>query len=113
MCSQATLNVVTEKVVRAAKDSLGDKLERVTLYGSYARGDYDDVSDIDIMVLAVIPHEDCWKERMKISKEIGCIEIEHDVLLSVHVTDSATFKKYINTLPFYMNVLNDGVTLSA
>jgi len=46
MCSQSILNEITNKVVRAARECLGDKLDRVILYGSYARGDYDDESDI-------------------------------------------------------------------
>ena len=49
MCSQSVLNKITAKIVKAAKDSLGDVLDKVILYGSYARGDYDEGSDIDIM----------------------------------------------------------------
>ena len=113
MCTQATLNTITSKVAQAAKDSLGDRLEKVILYGSYARGDYDDESDIDIMVLADIPHEDCWKERTKISERIRTLDLEHDVLVSLHVTDCATFYTYMSDLPFYMNVDKEGVTLSA
>ena len=33
------------------KKILGKKLKKVILYGSYARGDYTENSDIDIMVL--------------------------------------------------------------
>ena len=113
MCSQATLNQITSQVVSAVKNSLGNKLDKVILYGSYARGDYDDESDIDIMVLADIPREDCWKEHLKISDLTWELDLEHDVLVSVHVTDCATFYKFINDLPFYSNVLRDGVVLSA
>ena len=30
---------------------LGERLKKIILYGSYARGDYNSSSDIDIMIL--------------------------------------------------------------
>ena len=114
MCSQATLDTVTEKIAQAAKESLGDKLDRVILYGSYARGDFDEESDIDIMVLADIPHEDCWKTYMlhfnKLSSRVG---LENDILISIHVQDVETFQRFAGDLPFYKNVLEEGVELIA
>jgi len=113
MCSQTVLNEITSKVVQAARDSLGGKLDKVILYGSYARGDHDDESDIDIMVLANIPQEDAWNEYEKISKLISGIDLEYDVLVSVHVTSSTIFNQYLRVKPFYQNVMKDGVMLSA
>jgi len=112
MCSQSTLSLITDKVVQAARESLGDRLDKVILYGSYARGDNDNESDIDIMVLADIPRENCWSERMKISNLTWELDLEHDVLVSLNVTDCTTFYKYLNDLPFYTNILKEGVELS-
>jgi len=113
MCSQKILDLITNQVVLAAKSSLGSKLDKVILYGSYARGDYDNESDIDIMVLADIPRDDCWKERKKISELTGWLDLEYGVLVSLHVSDCRTFYKYIDDLPFYTNVLKEGIELSA
>ena len=113
MCSQSVLNTITDEIVNKVKDSLGDKLDRVILYGSYARGDYDDESDIDIMVLADIPREDEWKEYMKISKFISRLGLKYDIFVSVNVTNCATFNKFLRVKPFYKNVLREGVILSA
>jgi len=113
MCNQVTLNQITSKIVRAAKASLGDKLEKVILYGSYARGDYDAESDIDIMILANIPREDAnrvWDQIWDITGDLG---LDYGVMVSVHVKDSGTFYKFVNDLPFYSNVERDGVVLSA
>jgi len=113
MCNQSTLNIITNKVVQAAKESLGSRLDKVILYGSYARGDYDNESDIDIMVLADIPLDSCNRERVKIRDILGYIDLDYDVVLCLNVTDSNTFNKYIEDLPFYVNVSKEGVVLSA
>jgi predicted nucleotidyltransferase len=113
MCENSILNAVTAAVVRAARESLGEKLNRVILYGSYARGDCDGDSDIDIMVLADIPHEDCWREYLNISKRIQGLGLENDVLISINVTDCEMFEKFQTVLPYYKTVLREGVDLSA
>jgi len=113
MCTAEALNEITSKVVQAARDSLGDKLHKVILYGSYARGDYDDESDIDIMVLADIPLEETNGTRRKIRDRLNRIDMEHDVLLSLRVTSTARFYEFLDVLPFYQNVLRDGVVLYA
>ena len=112
MCSKTTLNLITDKVVQAARESLGDKLDKVILYGSYARGDNVHGSDIDIMVLADIPLEDRGREREKIRSILDCIDLDYDVVLCLNVTDCETFSKYNKDLPFYVNVLKEGVVLS-
>lgn len=107
------LHQVTNKVVKAAKDSLGDKLDKVILYGSYARGDYANDSDIDIMVLADIPLADRGIEREKIRKRLGYIDLEFEIVLSLNVTDCETFNTFLRVEPFFQNILKDGVILSA
>ena len=47
MCTQIQLNRITDEVTRGAKGILGDKLRNIILYGSYARGDFNNESDID------------------------------------------------------------------
>ena len=45
------INHVVYQFSRELKRMLGNRLVRVVLYGSYARGTYRDNSDVDIMIL--------------------------------------------------------------
>jgi len=113
MCSQSVLNTITQAIVSEVKGSLGEKLDRIILYGSYARGDNDGESDIDIMVLADIPAQDMSKIDADLIKLANRLGLEHDVFISLFVKDCETFYKFLPAEPFYQNVMRDGVMLSA
>jgi predicted nucleotidyltransferase len=113
MCDKDTLNLITEKVCAAAKEVLGDKLEKVILFGSYVRGDYDEESDIDIMIIADIALEDRNATRRKIRAYTGDIGLEYDILVSLSIACCAIYHKYANASGFYINVQKDGVELYA
>ena len=42
MCTENTLKIILDDVCNRAKAELGTALDAVILYGSYARGDYDE-----------------------------------------------------------------------
>ena len=103
---------LSQKVVQAAKDTFGEKLDKVILYGSYARGDYDEESDVDFFILADVPQEEASMWRQNMRDCIPYVDLDYDVTVSLHVTGLAIFNRFINTLPFYMNVTREGVVLS-
>ncbi|GBU21964.1 hypothetical protein R80B4_01866 [Fibrobacteres bacterium R8-0-B4] len=113
MCDKDTLNKITDKVCAAAVEVLGGKLEKVILFGSYARGDYDNESDVDIMIIADIAPEDKYATRNKIHERAGDLSLEYDILVSLSVACSDIFHQCVDFLGFYMNVQNDGVVLYA
>ncbi|GBU21013.1 nucleotidyltransferase [Fibrobacteres bacterium R8-0-B4] len=111
MCDKFVLDAITSRVCAAAKGVLGGKLEKVILFGSYARGDYHEWSDIDIMVLADILPEEVDETRKKIRSFMNYIELEYDVIVSLSMVCSRNYYQYINVLPFYINVQKEGVEL--
>ncbi|GBU21415.1 nucleotidyltransferase [Fibrobacteres bacterium R8-0-B4] len=113
MCDKNTLNQITEKVCAAAIEVLGDKLKKVVLFGSYARGDYDEESDIDIMVLADIAPEDVDIVRDKIHALAGDFLWDYNMLVCLSMVCSAIYHKYSEASGFYKNVRKDGVELYA
>ena len=95
------------------REIFGEKLISVILYGSYARGDYEDFSDIDIMALVDMDKMELGKYRWEVSCFSSDIGLEYDVLLSVKLQDKETFDYWQDALPYFMNVKKEGIVISA
>ena len=113
MCNKSTLNQITNRVVQEVKENFGSNLDKIILYGSYARGDNDGDSDIDIMALVDVSPEDANRFDMQLTSFTSRLGLEFDVVVSLFVKDCNTFYKYLHIEPFYQNVMKDGVVLSA
>ena len=78
MCSKNELQIILSEIAKTAKETFGEQLDSVILYGSYARGDYTPDSDVDIMILVKgIAPENLWRYRSAItskSSELGFID---------------------------------------
>ncbi len=92
---------------------LGDKLYAVKLYGSYARGDYDEDSDIDVMVIADISPDVRSEIRKKLFDLTYDLNLQYNVLLSVYIQDKDTYETYKGSYPFFINIEQEGVDLVA
>ncbi len=112
MCTENQLQLITREVARFASETLQNSLDSVILYGSYARGDYDEQSDIDIMILAHITPEQCWQYTNTIAEKMTDLELKYDIVISVHVVSSDVFHRYVNVLPFYGNVNREGIRIA-
>lgn len=112
MCSKSQLNKVTSSVAEEAKRLLGDKLDAVILYGSYARGDYDDESDIDIMVRIKCSRDELINYLTIFTKFTSRLSIENDITVSVSVVDTESFEKFKNHLQYYLNIQKEGIRVA-
>jgi len=109
--TNSRINEVTEKVLTATKNTLGKNLDKVILFGSYARGDFDNESDVDIFVLADIPHEETNKWSNKIDENLSDLWFDYDLLVCIHLTSKTMFDRYFPVMPYYQNVMKEGVVL--
>ena len=92
---------------------LGKSLKKVILYGSYARGDYRENSDIDIMVLTTLTDEEIRQIKTTIYDVAFDFQMEYGVDISVIIKNEEHFNYWLGDLPFYDNVQEEGVVLSA
>ena len=82
-------------------------VQRVILYGSKARGDYDEHSDIDLLLITSRSLH--WKEEKAIVGILFDIGVEHDVIFSPLFASGDEWEGGIFTeFPVYQEVTRDG-----
>lgn len=111
MCAKQELQRITESVVDSVLELVSDKIYKIILYGSYARGDFTSESDVDIMVILDCTKEEVLSYRKRISKMASRIGLEHDLMVSILLRDKEGYLAGQEFLPFYQNVARDGVSL--
>ena len=104
---------VIQEFIKGVKSILGERLKKIILYGSYARGDYNDSSDIDIMILTDLSDDEIIKYRDKIWAYAYDIEWNNNfnIMLSPIVKNINKYNQRKMIVPFYMNVQKEGVVL--
>lgn len=100
---------ILKSITEYSKSVFGDKLKSVILYGSYARGDYRSDSDMDIMIMVDMQPEELAAYRWDLSCLSADLSVENDVLVSSKLQSAPLFDKWKDTLPFYKNVVKDGI----
>ena len=94
-----------EKIANTHTDSITE----IILYGSYARGQETDESDIDIaIVLSADLPEDQYD---KITDIIVDYELDIGKTVSTISFDQSEFIEWKSTLPFYKNIDKEGIIL--
>lgn len=111
MCMPNNVNEEIQKFINEVKKILGDRLKKVILYGSYARGDYNKNSDVDIMILTDLSFEEIEEYRDKISDAAFEIELKTGIILSPVVKNIEKYNVRRKFVPFYKNVEKEGVVL--
>jgi predicted nucleotidyltransferase len=76
-----------ERFVERVQESLGDELEAIWLYGSKARGDASEGSDIDLLVLARGGRERHREAVARIARELEKLDRNGRAVLSTAVQD--------------------------
>lgn len=74
-------------------------------------GDYNEHSDVDIMILTDLNFEEIEEYRDKISDIAFDIELETGVILSPIIKNIEQYNVRISYIPFYKNVQKEGVVL--
>lgn len=91
---------------------LGNKVSQIILYGSYARGDYTETSDLDIMILTNLSEEEIVDIRTEIWDIASDVGLENNIMISIMLKNIEDYNYWLDTLPFYMNVKKEGVIIN-
>ncbi len=113
MCTRSELNTILLKIAHAYKMVYGDQLVKIVLYGSYARGDHQEDSDIDVVAIVHGERVHLQQQLKKVWDISSDLELEYGTIVSPTVIPSEEFEQYKNILPYYRNIMTEGVDIVA
>lgn len=90
----------------------GDRLEPI-LFGSYARGDAEEGSDIDVLVLVDSPQEEISDREWEVGDIAGELLLNYGILVSPVVENREYYHRNVEVLPFFRNIQREGVRMNA
>ncbi len=105
------LSCLLEKYREAIGQVFENRLKKVILYGSYARGDFKRDSDIDIMILADIQPKEVSNYADKIYDITYDFEEQYEMEINPSIQSIKIYEQWKNVYPFFMNIEKDGVMI--
>ncbi|MFI3211901.1 MAG: nucleotidyltransferase domain-containing protein [Eubacteriales bacterium] len=92
--------------------AMGDVINKIILYGSYARGDFHVNSDIDIMILTSLTED----KIKNIEDQVYDIAFEYQmsdaITISVNIKNTEQYYYWLGALPYYDNIEREGIVLA-
>lgn len=108
MCTKMQLDEISRRISDCYRFVYGDNIVEIFMYGSYARGDFDEESDIDITAIVKGERLDLQNKLKKIWDESATVGLENDVVISPTVIPFDEYERYKEVLPFYNNIWREG-----
>lgn len=102
---------ITSEVSKEMIKLFGEKINRIILYGSYARGDFGEESDIDFMILLNCNQNEISKNRKAISRIASRIGLRNDIMVSLLARNYNEYEANIKYQPFYQNIEREGMDI--
>ena len=109
----AHITDIMQGFAKDVRNLLGSTLDSVIVYGSYARGDYSEFSDIDVMILVSLTDEKIKTIADQISDLAFGYMMKYGVEISPVIANTEHFNYWVDNLPYYRNIRDAGVKLSA
>ena len=109
MCTQGEVRAIVADMRTRLEGLFPQQRIDAILFGSYARGDAEDGSDIDVMFLVDTPRQDIARQHWRIGEAAAEILLERGVLVSPVVEERAYYERNADVLPFFRNVRREGV----
>ncbi|MBI3169425.1 MAG: nucleotidyltransferase domain-containing protein [Chloroflexi bacterium] len=99
---------ILKELKKGLKQIYGAKFKKAYLYGSHARGDYTEDSDIDILIV-LANFKKYGEELRRTTNLVGGLSLEYGVTVSVVFSREKEWKH--DKLPLLMNIRADGIAV--
>ncbi len=102
-------NTMKDELVRGLLEIFEDNIEAIILYGSVARNESTQESDVDIAIIIRTDMSDITREKfIQWSAEL---DLRYDRVFSIVDIQEKNMQKWGDVLPFYQNVQKEGIVL--
>jgi len=86
-------------------------LDKIILFGSKARGDSDQYSDIDILLIT--SRQLNWREEKQVVESLYDIGLKHDVIFSPLFASSGEWEEEVfRQFPIYKEIVSEGAVVA-
>jgi uncharacterized protein len=98
-----------QEYAKRLTEFLGEDIRHFWLFGSKARGDFDDDSDIDVLI--VLRHLDPAR-RSVIRRMAARVSLDYDILINTHILEEAEWEKAVRFQgTIWREIERDGIPL--
>lgn len=100
---------MTMELVDGLLQVFGNNIQQIILYGSVARKEETEESDIDIAIIL--------NEQLDLDKKdefiswVADLDLKYEKVFSIIDIEKKNFDKWKNILPFYRNICREGIVL--
>ena len=106
-----------EKIALEMRNSIAalfqnDRVDAI-LFGSYARDEAEEGSDIDVMLLVDQPRSRICERNWEIGSIAADFLLDYGIVVSPVVENRDYFRSNAELFPFYRNIIREGVYLRA
>lgn len=98
-----------EELVKGLTGIFKNNISMIILYGSMARNEATDESDIDIAIL--MRNQMDYEAKRQFVSWVAEMDIRYEKVFSIVDIQEDNMKKWGNVLPFYQNVRKEGIIL--
>lgn len=113
MCSQLEVRTIIAQLREKLAIIFPQEQFDIILFGSYARHDADDESDIDVMFLVNSSRQTIQEKHWQIGEAAAEVLMDFGIVVSPIVENRAYYHANADLLPFFRNVQREGVRIVA
>lgn len=113
LTDKAGMDKIISEYIEKIKEILADDFERAVVYGSYARGEYNRESDVDIAIFTSRKAEEFYlliNQIAEITFEYG---VQYDIIFSPVFQNTADFQRMLKVVPYFQNIQREGIVIGA
>lgn len=108
MCTVSQLQIISDRISREYRKAYGSNITDIYLFGSYARNEETDQSDIDYAAIVQGERPELQEKLKSVWDAAADVGLQYDAVVSPTVIPYDEFQRYKDILPYYRNISIEG-----